>query len=98
MNAVWVRFLKSAYRREPIFTFVLTVGAVDAVIGGVGYRWSLLTFGMGTVAIAIALRWFMAQRRTAEVPTEAPQYFLPPQPSRPQLPSLNPSNKKNRPY
>ena len=97
MNAGLPRILKSAYRREPISSFILTVGAVDAAIGGVGDRWSLFTFGIGMVGLAIALRWWMLQRHTEETPTEAPQYYLPPQPNRP-LPTLNSSNQKNRPY
>lgn len=98
MNAAWVRFLKSTYRREPITSFVVTVGAVDAVIGGLGDRWSLFTLGMGTVGLAIVLRWLMIQQRsTAEVPSEAPEYFLPPTPSRTALPNLNAPNKKKPP-
>jgi hypothetical protein len=61
-------------------------------------RWSLFTFGVGMVGLAIALRWWMLQRNTEETPTEAPQYYLPPQPTRPQLPTLNSSNQKKRPY
>jgi len=94
MNAAWVRFIKSAYRREPIIAFMITIGAVDAVIGGLGDRASLLTFGMGTVGLALALRWLMVQRRPAEIPWETPQYYLPPTPSRPQIPSLNIPHKK----
>lgn len=97
MNAAWVRYLKSAYRREPITSFVVTIGAVDAAIGGVADRWSLLSLGIGTVGLAIALRWWMIQRSTAEVPSEVPQYYLPPTPSRAPLPDLNPSHKKQPP-
>ncbi|HAZ48735.1 MAG TPA: hypothetical protein DDW76_20395 [Cyanobacteria bacterium UBA11369] len=98
MNAAFVRVLRSAYRKEPISSFILIVGAVDAVIGGVGDRGSLLAFGIGTVGLAIALRWLIMGRHTDETPAEAPQYYLPPQPNRPPLPTLNASNKKNRPY
>ena len=98
MNAAWVRFLKSTYRREPITSFLVTVGAVDAVIGGLGDRWSLFTLGMGTVGLAIVLRWLMIQQRsTVEVPSEAPEYFLPPTPSRTALPNLNAPNHKKPP-
>jgi len=97
MNAAWVRFLRSAYRREPIVSFMITIGAVDAVIGGVGDRVTLLTFGMSTVVLAIVLRWLMVQRRPAEIPTEAPQIYLPPTSSQSQLPSLSVPNKKRPP-
>ncbi|MBD2179687.1 hypothetical protein [Aerosakkonema funiforme] len=97
MNAAWVRFVKSAYRKEPISSFILIVGAVDAALGGLDNRWSLFSLGIGTVGLAIALRWWLIQRSTAEVPSEVPQYYLPPTPSRPQLPNLNVSNKKHPP-
>jgi hypothetical protein len=98
MNATLIRFFKSNYRKEPISSFVLIVGAVDVVLGGMGDRMTLLALGLGTVGVAIALRWWLIQRSTPQVPSEAPQYYLPPQPSRPQLPTLNNPNKKNRPY
>lgn len=98
MNAAFVRILRSAYRKEPISSFILIVGAVDAVIGGVGDRGSLLAFGVGAVGLAIALRWLIVQRHAPETPAEAAQYYLPPQPSRPPLPSLSASERKNRPY
>jgi hypothetical protein len=97
MNAAYVRFFRSAYRREPIVSFMITIGAVDAIIGGVGDRVSLLTFGIGTVVLAIALRWLMVQRSPAEIPSESPQIYLPPTPSQSQLPNLNVTNKKRPP-
>jgi hypothetical protein len=97
MNAGFVRVLKSAYRKEPISSFILLAGAMDAAIGGFGDRWSLFAFGLGTVGVAIALRWWLIQRSGAEIPEEAPQYYLPPQPPRPHLPNLS-NSQKNRPY
>lgn len=83
------RFLKSAYRKEPISSFILTVGAVDAVIGGVDSRWSLLVLGLATVGTAIALRWWLAQRQPVDLPTGAPVYYLPDRSSQPSLPMLS---------
>lgn len=98
MNALWLRIFKSAYRREPITSFVVTVGAVDALIGGVGTSWSLLSFGVGTVGIAIVLRaWQMQKSQTDEAET-APEYYLPPSSSRPQLPVLKTNPKRRPPY
>ena len=97
MNASWSRILKSVYRREPITSFAVTIGAVDAVIGGVGASGSLLVFGLGTAGVAIALRWWQLQRASVEQPAPAPEYYLPPHSSRPQIPMLSIS-KKNPPY
>lgn len=97
MNASWTRLLRSAYRKEPITSFVVTVGVVDAAIGGMGASGSLLAFGLGTAGVAMALRWWQFYRSGAEQTAPAPEYYLPPQSSRPQLPVLNVS-KKNPPY
>lgn len=96
MNASWPRILKSVYRREPLTSFIVTVGAVDAVIGGIGASGSLLAFGLGTASVAIALRWLQIQRASVEQPAPAPEYYLPPHSSRPQLPMLS-VQKKNPP-
>lgn len=95
MNALWPRILKSAYRKEPISSFIIIIGAVDAVIGGVGERWSLLTFGLMMVLLAVAVRWWQSQRREAELAEQPVTHFLPPSSSRPALPIL--STAKRRP-
>jgi hypothetical protein len=94
MNRVWTRILKPSYRKEPISSFVLTVGAVDAVIGGVGDRWPLMALGLGTAGVALALRWWMMRQRRVKTTGRASIYYLPAQPSRPQLPDLSLSNRK----
>ncbi|KGF72272.1 hypothetical protein DO97_11015 [Neosynechococcus sphagnicola sy1] len=93
MNAVWHRMLKSAYRREPLFSFVLTIGVVDTVIGGLGDHGSLAGFGMGTMVVALGLRWWQFQRRPDEQPEATVTHYLPPYASRPQLPPLSMSKR-----
>lgn len=44
-------------RREPVSGFLLTLGAVDALIGGVGDRPSLLLLGLGTAGLGLWWRW-----------------------------------------
>lgn len=97
MNALWPRFLRAAYRKEPISSFIVIVGAVDAVIGGAGERWSLLTFGLVMVLIAIALRWWQTQRRETELAEQPVTHYLPPTPSRAPLPVLN-ATKRQPPH
>ncbi|HEY9781792.1 MAG TPA: hypothetical protein V6D09_16845 [Leptolyngbyaceae cyanobacterium] len=95
MNAALPRFLKSAYRKEPIPSFLITIGLVDAVIGGLDERWLLFTFGLGTVGIAIALRWWMLYSRRAEEPSQpVAQHYLPYSSSSQELPPLTISKKK----
>lgn len=93
MNALWPRIVKTAYRKEPITSFVVTVGAVDAVIGGLGASWSLFGLGMGTVGIAVVLRLWLLQRSHLEQPAAVPEYYLPPNASRPPLPMLSREKK-----
>lgn len=94
MNALWPRFLRAAYRKEPISSFIVIVGVVDAVIGGAGERWSLLTFGLMMVLIAIALRWWQTQRRETELAEQPVTHYLPPTPSRAPLPALSATKRQ----
>ncbi|MDY6805596.1 MAG: hypothetical protein SXA11_17550 [Cyanobacteriota bacterium] len=96
MNALWTRFLRSPYRKEPITSFAVTVGAVDAAIGGLSTSWSLFGLGLGTVGIAIVVRWLLVQRSLAEQPAPA-ELYLPPSSSRPPLRMTSKSNN-NTPY
>jgi hypothetical protein len=94
MNALWPRILRSAYRKEPISSFIVIFGAVNAVIGGVGERWTLLSFGLMMVVLAIAIRWWQTQRRETELAEQPVTHFLPPSSSRPALPVLSTSKRK----
>ena len=96
MNASWFRFIKSAYRQEPISSFVITVGAVDAAIGGVDQSASLFGFGISLVGLALFLRLWQIMRNDGEETTEkVPQHYLPPSSSQPQMPML--ISRKKRP-
>jgi len=97
MNAAWVRFIKSAYRQEPISSFVITVGVVDAAIGGVENSGSLFGFGLSLVGLALFLRlWQMLRHEPEEMTEKVPEHYLPPSSSRPQMPMLI-SDKKRPP-
>lgn len=94
MNALLPRILKAAYRKEPISSFIVIVGSVDAVIGGVGERWSLLSFGLMMVVLAVALRWWQSQRRETELADQPVTHYLPPSSSRPALPILSAAKRQ----
>lgn len=93
MNVILPRFLKIAYRKEPITSFVILVGAVDLTIGGVGHYGSLAFLGLATVGAAIALRWWQIQRSQGSGPEPGAHYSLPPRSSRAQLPMLSSSRR-----
>ena len=92
-HMIMPRFLKSAYRKEPISSFILILGAVDAVIGGVGERWTLLSFGVTMILIAALLRYFgQINKAQAVLSKKTARHYLPPnseyRDERPPLPLL----------
>ena len=88
MTPLLPRFLKVAYRKEPISSFILIVGAVDIVIGGMGEQWGLLSLGLLTALLAAGLRWWQTQKSEAIAVEHKPRRYLPPSSSLPPLPLL----------
>lgn len=88
MNAIFPRFLRVAYRKEPLSSFILLVGAVDVALGGVSQRWTLLSLGTMVVITALVMRWLQIQKAKAITAEETPRYYLPPSPPRQPLPTL----------
>ncbi|MBD2447701.1 hypothetical protein H6G76_11050 [Nostoc sp. FACHB-152] len=95
MNVALPRFLKSAYRREPIISILITMGVVDAVIGGLDDSWSLFAVGLGTAGVTLAWKlWRMQQRRPILEEEPVVQHYLPSRSSSPTLPILTVAKKK----
>jgi hypothetical protein len=94
MNVVLPRFLKSAYRRDPIMSVLMTVGVVDALIGGLNDSWSLFAVGLGTAGISLAFKLWRVQQRQPLADQPIVQHYLPSQSSSPTLPILTVSKKK----
>ena len=92
MNAVWIKILRSVYRKEPISGFIMIFGIADTAIGVLDATWSLALFGLGTAGMATVLRWWLMQHRPAQLPDRAPIYALPPS-ARP-LPMLSMTKKQ----
>jgi hypothetical protein len=95
MTLLLPRFLKTFYRREPISSFILILGAVDGVIGGVGSRWSLFSLGVMLVFLALGIRWWQGQKSVKIAVNPSPRRYLPPSPERPPLPLLT-SHRQRR--
>ncbi len=89
MNILVPRFLRVAYRKEPISSFIVIVGAVDAAIGGVDGRIGLFSVGIGLTLLAFIIRWWQTQNLAPVVSEESPRRYLPPSSSEPPLPSLS---------
>ena len=96
MNALLPRFVKLAYRKEPISSFLLILGAVDAVIGGVGERWTLLSFGLLVVMLGIIVRVAQKERDRAVPQEERARRYLPPSPPETPLPPLTSRRHRSR--
>ncbi len=94
MNAVLPRFLKSAYRKEPLISVLLTIGMVDALIGGLDDSWSLFAFGLGTAGTTLLLKLWRNQQRRPVPQEPVAQHYLPPRSSSSTLPMLTIAKKK----
>jgi protein-S-isoprenylcysteine O-methyltransferase Ste14 len=102
MRVEWPQMLRLAYRKQPVISFAVTMGLVNAVIGTLSDRSVLATLGISTVGIALALRWWQLQKapvarpRPTERSNRAPMRYLPPARSGAQLPGLQASRQKAR--
>ncbi len=96
MNAIGLRLLKSTYRKEPVVSFMITAGIVDTIIGSLGASGSLFCFGLGTVGVAVIIRWWQYQGSILNRSDPAPEYSLPPHSSQTRLPQLETNSQKNR--
>ena len=77
MNAIFPTFLKRLYRKEPISSFIIIVGAVDAVLGGVNEAGTLMILGLLTSGMAIGYRWWCIQQSETGAERKSKQLYLP---------------------
>ncbi len=89
MNAIVPTVLKRLYRKEPISSFILIVGAVDAVIGGMNEIGTLMILGLLTSGVGIGYRWWCIQQSESESDRQIKQLYLPSQSDRTPLPNLD---------
>ncbi|MEM7553624.1 MAG: hypothetical protein AAF378_05915 [Cyanobacteria bacterium P01_A01_bin.84] len=96
MNAALPRILKSAYRKEPLISTFITIGAVDALIGGVDDSWSLFAFGLTILGISVLVRLLRMEPNNSlvEEPEKERQLYLPQKSSSSSLPMLSISKKE----
>jgi hypothetical protein len=82
MNAIFPSVLKRLYRKEPISSFIIIVGTIDAVLGGVNEVSTLMMFGLLTSGVAIGYRWWRIQQAETRFDSKSKQLYLPPQSER----------------
>ena len=68
--------MSSVYRKEPIPSFLITIGLVNAMIGGLNDRTGLFSLGLATVGGAILWRWRL-QQPTAQIQPKSQIYLTP---------------------
>jgi hypothetical protein len=93
MNAILPTVFKRLYRKEPISSFIIVVGAVDAVLGGVNEVGTLMMLGLLTSGLAVGYRWWCIQQAETRLDRKAKQLYLPPSENRTPLPNLG--NRRN---
>ncbi|WP_404787927.1 hypothetical protein [Altericista sp. CCNU0014] len=93
MNMLLPRFLRSAYRKDPIPSFLMTMGAADIALGGASSHGGLLFLGVFLLGGALGLKWVQSQRRTDTLPEPIAQHYLPSQFSQ-ELPMLSMTKKR----
>jgi hypothetical protein len=89
MNAIFPTVLKRLYRKEPISSFLIIVGAVDAVLGGVNEVGTLMILGLLTSGFAIGYRWWRIQQAEDTADLKSKQLYLPESPARSPLPNFD---------
>ena len=97
MNAILPPVLKRLYRKEPISSFLIVVGAVDAVLGGVNEIGTLMIFGLLTSGISLGYRWWCIQQAETKLEFKSKQqrYLAPSSNSNP-LPSLDRRDRREQ--
>jgi hypothetical protein len=89
MNAIFPTVLKRLYRKEPISSFIIIIGAVDAVLGGVNEIGTLMILGLLTSGAAIGYRWWSIQQAESKSDRQSKQLYLPSQSDRTPLPNFD---------
>jgi hypothetical protein len=89
MNAIFPTVLKRLYHKEPISSFIIVVGAVDAVLGGVNEIGTLMILGLLTSGLAVSYRWWCIQQAENKLNFKSKQLYLPPSPNQNPLPNLD---------
>jgi hypothetical protein len=70
--------LKRLYNKEPLSSFLLLVGIMEGLIGGVHGQWSLFSLGLGLVLGAFVVRRSQLQKARLDANRVLPRRYLPP--------------------
>jgi hypothetical protein len=96
MNAILPSVLKRLYRKERISSFLIVVGAVDTVLGGVNEIGTLMILGLLTSGISLGYRWWCIQQAEHKLDFKSKQLYLPPSSNRNPLPNLDRRDRREQ--
>ena len=72
------KFFRRIYRKEPISSFLIVMGLIQLVIGGVDSQWSLFSLGFGVVIGAFVVQWSQGRKYRLERERILPRRYLAP--------------------
>ncbi|MGD1906762.1 MAG: hypothetical protein ACFB0C_12305 [Leptolyngbyaceae cyanobacterium] len=87
------RFIQRSFRKEPVISMVVTVGLVNALLGSLQGQALLAVLGVLVVGGSLSWRTWHRYRRPAPM-AERSMRYLPDQSSRPQMPIVGLSSKR----
>lgn len=80
--------IKRLFRKEPLVSTVVTAGTVNILLGMWEGQALLAFLGVLVVSGTISLRGWQHYLRPVDLPERSPMRYLPDQPSRPPMPTL----------
>lgn len=90
--------IKRLFRKEPIVSTVVTAGSMNILLGMLEGQAMLAFLGVLVVSGAIALRgWQKYRRPVVDFSEPAPLRYLPEQSSRPAMPMMGLSSRRDSP-
>ena len=97
MSTILPPVLKRLYRKEPISSFLIVVGAVDAVLGGVNEIGTLMILGLLTSGVSLGYRWWCIQQAETKLDFKSKQQrYLAPSASSNPLPNLDRRDRREQ--
>ncbi|NJN20172.1 MAG: hypothetical protein HC812_01895 [Leptolyngbya sp. RL_3_1] len=91
------RLIQRRFRKEPIISMVMTVGLMNALLGSLQGQALLAVLGVLVVGGTLSWRTWYRYRRRAPMSDRPSMRYLPDRTSRPQMPVMGLSAKRQSP-
>ncbi|MEL6381015.1 MAG: hypothetical protein AAFQ89_00795 [Cyanobacteria bacterium J06626_18] len=87
--------IKRFFRKEPVVSTVVTAGTLNILLGMMEGQALLAFLGVLAVSGALSLRGWQRYLRPVDLPEQSPIRYLPDQPSRPPMPMIELSSRRD---